>query len=311
MTNIKPTSWRDVIKVHPAADMLPEMTTDEKKLLGEDIRRNGLRNRVAVIEGPDDEPILIDGRSRLDAMELVGLEIALEDVAVLAVCRKCEPGFDPYAYVISTNVHRRHLTPEQKRDVIAKLLKTQPEKSNRTIAKQTKTDHKTVGAMREKLEAGGEIPHHDLREDARGIMQPAHKPTSACSDSPPARGGSAVLFGDRPMSKTEAKKLERQNAELEAKELYEQVGAFHHELIGFINDNYCPRLIAWCEAHPQLDDEGKGGLINALESCSMTLQQLAQKIDGRGPADNDEAASAPAAAPVGDEPGIPEFLRRT
>ena len=66
---------------------------------------------------------------------------------------------DPYAYVISANVHRRHLTAEQKREIIAAVLKAQPSKSNRTIAKQTKVDHKTVGAVREKLEAGGEIPH--------------------------------------------------------------------------------------------------------------------------------------------------------
>ncbi|WP_354213976.1 MULTISPECIES: ParB/Srx family N-terminal domain-containing protein [unclassified Bradyrhizobium] len=295
------------------------MPPEELKALGEDIKENWLRTNIAVWQADEGRPwFLLDGRNRLDAAELVGLSVkfikqrgdvtvqignhiwAVDDVTSI----------DPYEWVISANVHRRHLTPEQKRDLIAKLLKAQPEKSNRTIAKETKTDHKTVGAVREKLEAAGEIPHHYVREDARGTMQPAHKPTSACSDSPPARGGAAVLFGERPMSKTEAKKLERQNAELEAKELYEQVGAFHHELIGFINDNYCPRLIAWCEAHPQLDDEGKGGLINALESCSMTLQQLAQKIDGRGPDDN-EAAQAPAAPPVGNELDIPPDLKRT
>ena len=41
-------------------------------------------------------------------------------------------------------MHRRHLTAEQKREMIAKVLKAQPEKSNRTIAKQTKVDDKTV-----------------------------------------------------------------------------------------------------------------------------------------------------------------------
>ena len=38
MTIKQPKSWRDQIKVHPAADILPEMTADEKKVLGEDIK---------------------------------------------------------------------------------------------------------------------------------------------------------------------------------------------------------------------------------------------------------------------------------
>ena len=44
-------------------------------------------------------------------------------------------------------MHRRHLTAEQKREIVAKVLKAQPEKSNRTIASQTKVDHKTVGSV--------------------------------------------------------------------------------------------------------------------------------------------------------------------
>ena len=70
-------------------------------------------------------------------------------------------GFDDstiYASVVSLNLHRRHLTAEQKRELIAKLLKAKPEQSNRTIAKQVKADHKTVAASRLKLESTGELP---------------------------------------------------------------------------------------------------------------------------------------------------------
>src|SRR3981189_532398 len=84
----KRPSWRDTLQIHPAADLFPPMSEGELRELGEDIKKNGLRNRIAVIDGPDDEPILIDGRNRLDAMELVGLEIVLENVAMLAFSRK-------------------------------------------------------------------------------------------------------------------------------------------------------------------------------------------------------------------------------
>jgi hypothetical protein len=73
---------------------------------------------------------------------------------------------DPYAFVISANIQRRHLTSEQKRELIDKLLKAQPERSDRVTAKLAKTDHKTVAAQRSKLEATGEIPQLDERVGA-------------------------------------------------------------------------------------------------------------------------------------------------
>ena len=45
---------------------------------------------------------------------------------------------DLYALVLSYNVHRRHLTAEQRRELIAKVLKATPQKSNRKIADMVK-----------------------------------------------------------------------------------------------------------------------------------------------------------------------------
>src|SRR5262249_48331951 len=50
---------------------------------------------------------------------------------------------DPVAYVISANIKRRHLTTEQKRELIAKLIKAQPEKSSRQVAKVVGVSHTT------------------------------------------------------------------------------------------------------------------------------------------------------------------------
>jgi hypothetical protein len=177
-------SWRDVIKVHPAANLFPPMSPDELKVLGEDIKKNGLTNLVSMIEGPDDEPILLDGCNRLNAMELVGLDIVLENVAVLASCRKHGPGFDPYAYVISANIHRRHPTAEQKRELIAKLIKQTPGKSDRRIADQTKTSPTTVGKVRADLEKKGDVSKLDTRTDKRGRNQPAVKPVPTTKSEP-------------------------------------------------------------------------------------------------------------------------------
>ena len=58
---------------------------------------------------------------------------------------------DPYGYVISANIHRRHLTAEQKRELIAKLLKATPEKSDRQIAETVKASPTTVGTVRAEM----------------------------------------------------------------------------------------------------------------------------------------------------------------
>jgi hypothetical protein len=73
-------SWRDVIRVHPAADLFPMMSKDELRELGEDIKKNGIRTPI-VFWFPKGDPgprLLIDGRNRLDAAELAGLSISYD-----------------------------------------------------------------------------------------------------------------------------------------------------------------------------------------------------------------------------------------
>jgi hypothetical protein len=62
------SKWREKFKVHPAADVFPEMSDEELKELGEDIGANGLRHSIVFHLG-----LLIDGRNRLEAMERAGL----------------------------------------------------------------------------------------------------------------------------------------------------------------------------------------------------------------------------------------------
>src|SRR5262249_28467042 len=133
-------SWRDVLPVHPAADLFPMMSEAELRELGEDIKKHGLASRI-VLWSPacgSKEISLIDGRNRLDAMELVGVDTSNCIIPKEAGATHA----DPYAYVVAANIHRRHLTAEQKGELIAKLLKAKPEQSNREIAKQAKSSHK-------------------------------------------------------------------------------------------------------------------------------------------------------------------------
>jgi hypothetical protein len=71
------------------------------------------------------------------------------------------PIVDPYTLAISYNINRRHLTAAQKSELIGKLLKADPTKSDRAVADVVEADHKTVGAKRAALAATGEIPQTD------------------------------------------------------------------------------------------------------------------------------------------------------
>src|SRR5258706_7597610 len=108
--------WRNVLKVHPACELFPPLPPDELRELGEDIKKNRLQERAKVMR-QGDKFVLIDGRSRLDAIEAVGLPIKVFEGTTLNN-KFFEGGTeigDPLDYVLSLNFRRPHLSDEQKR----------------------------------------------------------------------------------------------------------------------------------------------------------------------------------------------------
>src|SRR5262245_36916166 len=105
--------WRDVLPIHPAADLFPLMGKSEFREFAADIDANSLQERVDVWPDPQTGKVmLLDGRNRLDALELNGHD--LSGLGRIRPNRRgyYEPGhyylvigqqkdFDPYRYVIS------------------------------------------------------------------------------------------------------------------------------------------------------------------------------------------------------------------
>jgi hypothetical protein len=171
------TGWRAKLPIHPAAELLPLMSEDELQELADDIHKNKLREPVTLFNDPVLGRCLLDGRNRLDAL-------ALSSELNIKLFFESAPGYggwavvytgDPYAFVISKNIRRRHLSSEQKRELLAKLIKAEPEKSNLQIAKTTGVSDKTVASVRETLERRSEIPNVEKRKDAQGRTQPARR----------------------------------------------------------------------------------------------------------------------------------------
>jgi hypothetical protein len=196
-------NWRAHLQVHPAAELFPLLSEAELEELASDIAKNGLR--APIVGWALDGQFLLDGRNRLDALALLGLLYEIDDHHVGVkkwtgerwsdrsggrLESECEfQNFydgDPYAIALSLNVHRRHLTPDQKRELIAKVLKAKPEQSNNSVAKQVKADDKTVAKVRRDLESTSEIPKLEKTVGTDGRARPATKPVHTKPKSSPA-----------------------------------------------------------------------------------------------------------------------------
>ena len=191
-------SWRDVLPIHPAANLFPLMSEYDPQALRElagDINTNHLQVPLILwtekAEDADNltKVQLLDGRNRLDGLELLGVQLVRRGKLDLeAICMFANTGHfvekrfggDPYELVLSLNAHRRHLASGQKRAVIAKVLKARPEKSNRQIASELGHSHVTVGAVRDELASTGQIDQLEKTKgkDGKFRKKPATEPTT-------------------------------------------------------------------------------------------------------------------------------------
>jgi hypothetical protein len=206
--------WRDRIKVHRVAKDYPMMSDAELDALAKDIEANGLRNGITLWTPAKRNEIgrqkrteedlfgwadrkkfdlyLIDGRNRLAGIERIAdveerdnwLSEAFSlrdhfDVSSATFLDGDELNEGGVAtYVASLNLHRRHLTAEQKRERIEALLRARPERSDRSIAKEIEASPTYVGKIRAEAEEAGTVSTVDTRTGADGVVQPAHKPAT-------------------------------------------------------------------------------------------------------------------------------------
>lgn len=96
-------------EIHPAANIFPMMTAEEFQGLKNDIQENGQRDDAVLFKGK-----ILDGRNRYRACRELGIEIQYCEMDECA---------DPIGYVLSKNLHRRHLDPSQRAQCAAEVAK--------------------------------------------------------------------------------------------------------------------------------------------------------------------------------------------
>jgi ParB-like chromosome segregation protein Spo0J len=193
--------WRDVI--HPAALILPRPNDAEYADLKASIETRGMLTPVATWVDASGEHWLLDGVSRLQVLVELDRKILDEEGrwALPTTPYYEDQGHDPYEIALSLNVVRRHLTQQQKREVIRQLREERPELSDRAIARMAGVSPHTVADERQAMEeeeVEAEIAETEAAEAASGeIVDPetgevterqAEAPITNGSDSeaPPA-----------------------------------------------------------------------------------------------------------------------------
>jgi len=94
------------MKFHPVADIFPMLPEQELQNLADDIKANGLKTPIIMYDD-----MILDGRNRYKACKMARVEPDFKQFK----------GNDPLAFVISLNLHRRHLNESQRAGVAAKI----------------------------------------------------------------------------------------------------------------------------------------------------------------------------------------------
>jgi hypothetical protein len=132
-------------EAHSLANLFPMIKGVEFENLKADIASRGILQPITLYDDGSGLKIL-DGRNRHAAGRAIGYKFTVANFKKFeGTCADAE------AFVISTNVHRRHLTNSQKQEFVRTLIAKYPSYSNRQIARICQFSHVTVGQVRERL----------------------------------------------------------------------------------------------------------------------------------------------------------------
>tara|TARA_R110000868_G_scaffold59271_3_gene181966 strand:- start:7517 stop:8338 length:822 start_codon:yes stop_codon:yes gene_type:complete len=98
------------MKSHEYADLFPMMPEMDLMRLAEDIKEKGMSDPIITLEGA-----ILDGRNRFKACEINNITPQFKEYN----------GDDPLGFVVSHNLHRRHMNESQRGMVGAKLANLQ------------------------------------------------------------------------------------------------------------------------------------------------------------------------------------------
>lgn len=165
------------IRYHPLSNIFPLLEGDGFMKLVEDIRSNGLREPVELYDGR-----IIDGRNRYRACIAAQVPVRYSEFR----------GKDAFAFVVSRNLHRRHLSAEERLDIgerivkwgaipvsaVAKEMKVSQNALEMRVRIAKKGDPTLVAAVRKgdvNLKTGSRLVHLS-KEDQKAFVESKQRP---------------------------------------------------------------------------------------------------------------------------------------
>jgi len=100
------------MKQHPLSAAFPAMSSRDSAALLADLEKNGQLDPITSFEG-----MVLDGWHRFQAMEELGLKPHIEPLL---------PNADPVAFVLSRNLHRRHMDASQRAVAVVSCREWKP-----------------------------------------------------------------------------------------------------------------------------------------------------------------------------------------
>src|SRR5262249_59837452 len=93
------------LEPHPFSTIFPQLSEEDFGKLAADIKLHGLRQHIVLYQGK-----ILDGNNRYRACELAGIKPTFANFTGIDA--------DARNYVISANIHRRHLSREDRKAII-------------------------------------------------------------------------------------------------------------------------------------------------------------------------------------------------
>jgi hypothetical protein len=152
-------------RIHPAAQLFPEMSSEELSKLADDIKRRGIRQPLVMYDG-----MVLDGRNRIRAALIAGIPFEKMPRA------NVPPDADPYALAWSLNCERLAYNPAQKAEIHKRIA----DESGRLAKMRSEAEE----SRREKAAESNKRRAAPRASGFRHVAE-AEKPTPAKPASPP------------------------------------------------------------------------------------------------------------------------------
>jgi ParB-like chromosome segregation protein Spo0J len=124
---------------HPFANEQRMMNEREFETLKASIKTDGLIRPIELYESK-----ILDGRNRYKAALAVEYKFRISDFVIFVGTNE-----QAWTRANADNVARRHLTDDDKKILVRRMLEEHPERSNRKIAQLCGVSHPTVAKLRE------------------------------------------------------------------------------------------------------------------------------------------------------------------